>query len=208
MKVLKCQKGHFFDVEKYSSCPYCEGGAATVSNSVPQFTKEDAEYAETVAANDGEDVTVAYEEDRDREQTIAYQWTPSADVNADAAADVPDFHIQEERFEPVVGWLVCVEGAERGRDYRLLAGRNYIGRSVDMDISIPDDQQLSRERHCSVIYDPRSFRFVVLPGDSSLTMLNGETLNMPHDLKDGDVITCGSTKLCFIAYCREGRDWE
>ena len=77
-----------------------------------------------------------------------------------------------------------------------------------MDISIPDDQQLSRERHCSVIYDPRSFRFVVLPGDSSLTMLNGETLNMPHDLKDGDVITCGSTKLCFIAYCREGRDWE
>ena len=77
-----------------------------------------------------------------------------------------------------------------------------------MDVSIPDDQQLSREKHCSIIYDPRSFRFVLLPGDSTLTMVNGAAQNAPCDINDGDIISCGSTKLCLIRFCKEGRDWE
>ena len=28
--------------------------------------------------------------------------------------------------EPVVGWLVCIDGPSRGSDYRLHAGYNYI----------------------------------------------------------------------------------
>ena len=123
--------------------------------------------------------------------------------------NVPDFlNTAEERFEPVVGWLVCVEGKERGRDYRLFAGRNYIGRSLKMDVSIPDDPKMSAERHCSVIYDPRSSSFVAAPGDYALTLLNGEALNAPNVLNDGDVLTCGSTKLCFIGFCKKGRNWE
>lgn len=114
----------------------------------------------------------------------------------------------EENAAPVAGWLVCVEGPCRGRDYRLVEGRNFIGRSKEMDVCIPEDAQMSRDSHCSVIYDPRSYRFVVLPGSSAASRLNGENIDGPIDLKDGDILCCGSTKLCFIGYCKEGRDWK
>ena len=36
-------------------------------------------------------------------------------------------HVFENGIEPVVGWLVCVNGEEKGSNYRLIRGRNRIG---------------------------------------------------------------------------------
>lgn len=208
MKVLSCPKGHFYDAEKYGQCPYCAQSAESFSEAPP--------FTAPIMPADDDGVTVAYDSyNNDSEITQSY-WNISRTEDAPTQGEetsvflnVPDFlNAEEERFEPVVGWLVCVEGKERGRDYRLFAGRNYIGRSLKMDVSIPDDQKMSSERHCSVIYDPRSSRFVAVPGDYALTTLNGETLNAPCGLNDGDVITCGATKLCFIGFCKEGRNWK
>ena len=38
--------------------------------------------------------------------------------------------------------------------------------------------------------------------------LNGELVSYPKELKDGNMITIGETKLMFIPFCREGRTWE
>lgn len=221
MKVTSCAKGHFYDGEKYAVCPYCnEPGETVTTAAVPtegtipvppidSWSEGDGPGVPRPEDDDGREVTVSYEKDADREITQSYWHTQEKRQGTAAPTggiELP--FVQETRFEPVVGWLVCVDGVERGRDYRLLAGRNYIGRSLDMDVSIPDDKQLSREKHCSIIYDPRSFRFVLLPGDSTLTMVNGAAQNAPCDINDGDIISCGSTKLCFIRFCKEGRDWE
>ena len=32
-------------------------------------------------------------------------------------------------IDPAVGFLVCVSGPHRGADYKLVAGRNFIGRA-------------------------------------------------------------------------------
>ena len=223
MRVTSCAKGHFYDGEKFDVCPYCNGQGETVTTPavptdgtipVPPMNPQ-ISYAPPTGVpgpedDDGGEVTVSYEKDADREVTQSYWNLPKKEKEPTAAASVgmelP--FVEETRFEPVVGWLVCVDGVECGRDYRLLAGRNYIGRSLDMDVSIPDDKQLSRERHCSIIYDPRSYRFVLLPGDSTLTMVNGAAQNTPCDINDGDIISCGSTNLCFIRFCKEGRNWE
>ena len=222
MKVISCGNGHFYDGEKFAACPYCNGVGEPVTTGVVSsgtipvqpmrqtVPVDPRDVPNAAAGDDGEEVTVSYEKDADREITQSY-WNLPENKQEPTAAESGGIEIslvEETRFEPVVGWLVCVDGVERGRDYRLLAGRNYIGRSVDMDVSIPDDKQLSRDRHCSVVYDPRSFRFVLLPGDSSLTMVNGAAQNAPCDIDDGDIISCGSTKLCLIRFCKEGRDWE
>ena len=219
MKVTRCAKGHFYDGEKFAVCPYCNEPGETVTTAAnPTGTiplMPNIPYPPTDVPNpktDNDDgVTMTYEEGIEKEVTQSYDWGAHGNgqntASAGSGGNEPQF-VQAARFEPVVGWLVCVEGKERGRDYRLLAGRNYVGRSVDMDVSIPDDQQLSREKHCSIIYDPRSFRFVLLPGDSTLTMVNGAAQNAPCDINDGDIISCGSTKLCLIRFCKEGRDWE
>ena len=40
------------------------------------------------------------------------------------------------KVNPVVGWLVCLEGPDRGHDYPLRAGTNAIGRSPSMEVCI------------------------------------------------------------------------
>lgn len=110
--------------------------------------------------------------------------------------------------DPVTGWLVCVSGKERGRDYRLHTGRNFVGRSYAMQISIPDDDEISRENHCSVVYEPNKGVFLLVAGLGTNTYHNGIRLDSSAELRGGDNITIGSTDLEFVPYCGEGRRWE
>ena len=86
--------------------------------------------------------------------------------------------------------------------------RNFLGRGADNQICLPDDPEISRHNHCSVIYDPRSGKFVALAGESTTTRLNNVTLSSSAELHDGDVLSMGKTDLCFISFCKEGRNWK
>lgn len=108
----------------------------------------------------------------------------------------------------VTGWLVCTEGAEKGRDYRLHHGFNRIGRSYDMDVQVLDDPAISRENHCSVVFDDKSCRFSVLPSTGALTYYQGTLLTEPKPLHTGDEIRLGDSCFVFIPFCGEGRVWE
>jgi len=110
-------------------------------------------------------------------------------------------------LDPVAGWLVCVAGPEKGRDYRLHSGRNFLGRAPQMDISVADDHTISREHHCSVVYEPKSCVFLLVPGSAS-TYLNGSAINDASELVSGDTFGAGSSEFVFIPFCEEGRKWE
>lgn len=111
--------------------------------------------------------------------------------------------------DPVVGWLVCVEGPERGRDYRLHAGRNFVGRSPQMHIALTGDTTVSREKHCVVVYDPRANAFRVAPGESaSLTYRNGTSVDVPTALAPYDRIEVGKTVLLFLPLCSDRFSWD
>lgn len=108
----------------------------------------------------------------------------------------------------VTGWLVCTGGPERGRDYRLHHGFNRIGRSMDMDVFVAEDPAISRDTHCSVVYDARANRFYAVPGKGTLTYVNQELLECQHVLTGGDELQIGDSCFEFIPYCREGHTWE
>ena len=59
-------------------------------------------------------------------------------------------------MDPVVGWLVCLAGPDRGKDFRLHAEKNFIGRAPNMDVCVAGDETVSRERHAMVIFDPKT----------------------------------------------------
>lgn len=40
MNLSRCQRGHFYDAEKYSSCPHCAGGAGADSGLTAAFTDD------------------------------------------------------------------------------------------------------------------------------------------------------------------------
>ena len=109
---------------------------------------------------------------------------------------------------PVVGWLVCVEGINKGTDYRLHQGRNFIGRAVEMDVCIENDNTVSRSSHAIVVYDPRSNVYLAQPGDAKeLFYLNDQLVLNAVQLKAGDKLSIGNTKLMFVPLCGDHFHW-
>ncbi len=118
-------------------------------------------------------------------------------------------HREASGISPVVGWLVCIEGPDRGQDYRIHAEKNAIGRSRNMDIAITGDESISREKHATVLFDPKKNCFWLQPGDSSgLVYLNEELVHSPTPLKRDDVIELGRTKLVLIPFLGERYKWS
>ena len=118
-------------------------------------------------------------------------------------------HADEEPFSPVVGWLVCIEGADRGRDYRIHAGYNSIGRSEHMDIYIAGDSTISRDRHARIAYDPEERVFFFGPAEGrNLVRLNGKLIMQPTELHAYDIIGFNKTKLMFVPFCGERFNWD
>lgn len=108
----------------------------------------------------------------------------------------------------VTGWLVCVEGPERGRDYRLRYGFNRIGRNHEMDVCIFEDEEITRETHCSVVYEERSNRFLLVPGQGTLTWMGEELVEGPCEIFNGSRFQIGRSILELITFCRDGVTWE
>ncbi len=110
--------------------------------------------------------------------------------------------------EPVVGWLVCIEGPARGTDYRLHAGYNYIGRESG-DVRIRGDQQISRQNHAMVAYDSGEHLYFVGPSAGrNLIKVNGHAVLQAVEIKNYDVISIGTTKLIFMGLCGQQFSWE
>ncbi len=111
------------------------------------------------------------------------------------------------RTEPVVGWLVCVDGPVRGTDYRIHAGYNYIGRSSG-DICIRGDNQISRQNHAMIAFDSSELTYFVGPAAGrNLIKVNGKTVLNAVEIHSYDIISIGTTKLLFVALCNERFSW-
>lgn len=112
-------------------------------------------------------------------------------------------------FKPVVGWLVCVDGNNKGSDYRISNGYNYIGRAQSMDICIPGDMHISNENAAIVAYDDMERLFYFGPGmGHNAVRINGKMCLGQVQLNAYDEITMGETKLVFVPLCGERFDWN
>lgn len=118
-----------------------------------------------------------------------------------------ELFLQEEN--PVCGWIVCVAGPRKGKDYKVREGKNFVGRADDMDIQILGDNKISRRNHSVIVYDVKQNKMMILPGDSNgIVYLNEEAVYTPMQLKEYDVIEMGESQFIFIPLCGEHFKWE
>lgn len=109
---------------------------------------------------------------------------------------------------PCVGWLVALGGEHIGTDFRLKAGKNFIGRDMQMDVALTEDKSVSRDRHAIVVYEPKAHLYLVQPGESSsLVYRNDQVVLTPVKLEAYDVITVGDVNLLFMPLCGERFNW-
>ncbi len=111
--------------------------------------------------------------------------------------------------EPVVGWLVCLKGKNFGNDFRIVSGKNSIGRNDTNDIVLTGEESVSREKHAQIMFEPRKKEFFIKPGESSgFTYLNNETIFEVTKLKNNDILEFGETKFLLVCLCGENFDWK
>ena len=111
--------------------------------------------------------------------------------------------------EPVAGWLVCIGGKQLGKDFKIVTGRNSVGRNSSNYIHLENEESVSREKHAWIFYEPRKRQFYVQPGESSgLTYVNDDTVLESRQLKHGDILEFGDTKFIFIPLCSDGFTWN
>jgi hypothetical protein len=197
----RCNNGHFYNPAKFSSCPHCgvagiDIGPTKMGPRAPTVPLgfENAPRA-SVAQPSAPAVPVVRAASVGEQATVG--WYPSRDQKAG-----------EPRVDPIVGWLVCVEGPDRGRDFRIKAQKNFIGRSTSMDICIAGDPRISRENHAIVVFEPRSAQFRLYPGDArGLVYLNGNMVDVPVVLQPFDAIELGDSHLVFVPFCGENFRW-
>ena len=212
MTLVKCPNGHYYDSSRFgNNCPHCGmGGVANVGGdqtTVPltlqdaggvaptePLTMNQAAAAQAPTASQAAATAPAADRTVDNDRTLP------------VTADMLDGAM--ERPAPVVGWLVCTGGVNKGADYRLHQGRNFIGRSSEMDICITGDNTVSRSSHAVVVYDPRGNVYLAQPGSSKeLFYINDNLVLNPVELKAMDILSLGDTKLMFVPLCGEKFHW-
>lgn len=211
MPMKRCKDGlHLYDPAKHAACPYCEGDDA---DSVQQTRPKSGTSQPTAGSAPGATEATQRVGGDDVGKTTPIGRPPDSEPAPPESSKQPGMTIgiqqKELGFDPVVGWLVCVNGAEQGRDYRIRSGRNFIGRDSKMDISIQGDDTISRERHAIISYDPRTSNFRLSPGEShGLVYHNSEMVDMPTSLGPYDLVEVGKTTLLFVPFCGEQFKWD
>ena len=192
MAMKSCGRGHFYDAEVHSTCPYC-GVQIDIGETIgiPPPDLSRPRQPPGLPQDDG------------RTRAAGNRATPRRDPDVTIG-------IYKKRLgiDPVVGWLVCIEGPDRGRDYRIHAERNFLGRAETMDIAIASDTSISRENHAVISYNPKKHSFTIAPGEGrGITYLNDDELLAAQPLSPYDTIEVGASKLLFVPFCGEQFTW-
>ncbi|MCD8118337.1 MAG: FHA domain-containing protein [Lachnospiraceae bacterium] len=238
MDMRTCPKGHFYDGDVNATCPVCEaekrsagagfmgetepvpqnGGGAGIGVTQPAPGGNSfSDLGETQA------VINAFRTPTDSAGGETMPPTTPFTANAGnggfggrnqgvdsySGETMPVTPGQILGFTPVVGWLVCIDGPDKGHDYRIHTGYNQIGRAEHMDICIRGDQKISREKHALIAYDDEEKVFFFGPSEGkNIVRVNGRMVMVPTELHRGDILTIGTSRLIFVPLCDENFDWS
>ena len=228
MRMTQCTeyKNHFYDADKFSSCPHCARlGFAPSTEKKGLFSRHRTSQPavdETVAAT-SEDLSdeatvmltsVLHPEELEQDEPKSVSQQVSSVSVSGSAEDIKTVAMYgfEEDDEPVVGWLVAINGEDKGSSFSLKAGKNKIGRNgsgSEVDVALDTDHSVSRGTQAVLIFEPKHKQFLLqTAGGASLVYLNDELLMTYASLKAYDRITVGETVLVFVPFCGPDFSWE
>ena len=176
MAIIQCVLGHYYDNIKHSECPHCKKMAAPGATPAVETP------------------------------TIS-KITPNPLRNFVEPDEMKTIGVyRQKNVNPISGWLVCVDGENKGRSFEVHLGKNFVGRAMNMDINV-NDASISRDTHFTIIYEPNESQFFLQPGNG-ITYFNGSILSVACELKEDDRIKAGKSEYVFVPYCKEGRGWD
>lgn len=127
-----------------------------------------------------------------------------------ATTNEADNQVVDAMADPVVGWLVVVDGPGKGNYLKLGNGQNSIGRGATERIKLDfGDDLISRSNHAMLTFDPRGGDFYIQQGSgTNLAYIDNNPVLAPTKLSAGSRITLGDTTLMFAPLCGENFSWD
>lgn len=188
--MKQCSNGHLYDETKSSSCPYCSG------ISMNQTQPLNDGFA--APAPDAKPFPVTAPLEAVAGPIPATQPVDSGYAVTERIDETP------AGISPVRGWLVVVNGENKGIDYKIRGEKSNIGRNKKYEISIDFDKKVSSEACAIIQYDMMNNIFFISMGSGSNSVyVNGKLLLQPTQLFDYDIIKAGDTELVFRSLCNE-----
>ncbi len=206
MSIKVCPNGHHYNTDDNSECPIC-----AQSKSKSSFDWTAADLSDDTSAMGGWNRKTENDEGFWHSY---YSFIPDTDLGANDADPGPatEEYRNEYQQQPVVGWLVCIDGPDKGKDFCLHGAKSAIGRRMESAVRLTD-LKISREGYPAlIVYDDRkTHRFYLASGDASShnnveldgNMLLGQILLNPYA-----EIRIEDTVLVFIPFCGEDFHWK
>ena len=196
IKMIECPNGHYYNAAIHAACPECAKNG----------TADDGRFPKTMAPGAA---PAAQPPVMGHTMPVNNREVPSGGpATPFGVPTMPGGNLAgDSQLEPVVGWLVCIDGPLRGVDFRIHDGYNYIGRE-EGDIHIHGDNQISRQKHAVISFYAKRRTFHVGPADGrNIIELNDEPVFSPVEMKSHDVLTVGSTRLMLVTLCGPRFSW-
>jgi Inner membrane component of T3SS, cytoplasmic domain len=174
----QCSNGHQME-DSWDICPHCQ---RTGYQNAGSTAKTRLEVESIIAPRAG-----------------ASSASPAPALNLGSPAALRKTVLLGERppKRDLVGWLVAMDGDQKGDDFRLRDGQNIIGSAPDADIPLRDETVSGK--HASLRYKDAKFFLTDLDSTNGTFLNDGDQAVARQELNDNDMIRVGGVTLKFKA---------
>ena len=109
--------------------------------------------------------------------------------------------LKEER--PVCAWLVCIEGARKGKSYVISFGENFVGTDRDNEIQILGDEKMLG-KFTLIIFDKETKEANLIPARADgIVYMDNKPVYDKYVIKNKDVLEIGGSKFMYVDFLTE-----
>lgn len=108
--------------------------------------------------------------------------------------------IKEEKTLPIAGWLLVLNGKQKGEDFRLREGKNGIGSDPSSEVLLKDDHISTKHANISckrASETTGAYAVIDLDSTNGTFMNDSKEKITREELVDNDTITFGMTRCRF-----------
>ena len=109
--------------------------------------------------------------------------------------------LKEER--PVCAWLVCIEGARRGKSYVISYGENFVGTDRDNEIQVLGDEKMLG-KFTLIIFDKGTKEANLIPARADgIVYMDNKPIYDKYVIKNKDILEIGGSKFMYVDFLTE-----
>lgn len=231
MRKVLCVNKHYFDADRFNMCPICgaidyrdlsnesDSPTGTGRSATPKKTVPDTELVSHTSKKEWhlhqpEEDTEPKDAPKETEDVSGDMASLKTEIEKTKSTKRKELPVTVRKWDldntvPPVGWLIGIVGPYLGKSFECISGRNHIGRSDDMEITLSKDPEVSRESHAILTYEPNRQKFYIQAGEGrGIVYLNGEPVFSHSELHAYDKFRLGGSEFVFLPLCGEHFTWD